>query len=479
MVSALRLFSFIAFSNVYAKISTLKTSYSLGESISFSVQDEKEYSKTSVSLVNTQGPHPFTVQLVKSDVKETEFTFDIPFTFATGVGFSIQVNYEGIDAISYSSNVFEIIGDSLNIKDSSIVFNYPTRDVIVEIDQVYDIAFNQNYLVDPVQVTAKLIRADSIGLSVIEINSDIPSIHSNFEWHIGSDLITSKFYYIYVEAEFENSKSGSFSPQFTINNPNDVISADGVNVKFTFPKSENVLTIGQKYQIEWDFLVEPTSTIELHLIQSSSSASDASLLGTLVDSFEGKYEITVPAVEAGNFYQILLVGKIQDLYIYSELSQVFTINNGDDNGIQFSLPQSDDVYSTNQAYDVAYTIKGKSPSKVHFQLCKGAYNTFPIDQTISQDASTMGDFVVNSVSSLSYRVPVFVVSDIITLDYSKQLVNSFTFQVPFFITSAEDYFIRALLTYPDETQKEGNSATFTIKGDSGIYLSFRSKFNSS
>ena len=474
------MFYVLLMTSVYAQISPLQVTYALGDNITFVVADSVNVvSQSTVLLVNNKGPHPFSVQVALQQTKVTSVEFALPNQFAIGKGFFFQVIYEGTPSTTtLSSSEFEITGNGFQIADSSLVFNFPTRDIILQTDTVYDVSYTQNYINVPVNLTATLIRADGIPFGIFPLKSNLNPKHLTFEWLISNDLSTSKFYYIYVEAEFIDSKSGSFSPKFQINNPNDVGVADGVNVKFQFPTSNSVLVIHQQYSILWDYLVEPTSTVVLQLLSTNNKnvtlVETIGLLNNIQTSdTTGKFLFTIPSVNTGNFYQILLTGQIDGQFVFSELSQVFTIDIDNNNGINFTLPEAGDLFFVNQAYDVNFKLLGqKHPNSISFDLCKGAYDTFPVDQTISNNASSLSPFVDGQTSELSFRVPVFVLSHIITLEYNsaiqQQPFDGFTFTVPFFVTSGKDYFIRATIDYSDLSTKESNSNTFSIQGDQGI-----------
>eukprot|EP00834_Sanchytrium_tribonematis_P002109 NODE_59_length_28102_cov_0.971110.p6 type:complete len:501 gc:universal NODE_59_length_28102_cov_0.971110:12380-13882(+) len=474
---------------VSAQISSLGSLYSLGGEIQFSIINLQDVAKTTILLSNNEGPHPFTALIQKLDSKLTDISVTLPSKFAVGKGFYFTVIYEGTSTTTYKSSLFEIKGDGFAIGSASVTFNYPVRDVVVETDLVYDVSYDQNFLTNPIKLTATLVRADGIDIGIVDLNNDLDPKHLSFEWHVGTDLSTSKYYYIYLEADFGTSKAGSFSPQFTVNNPNDVASADGVNVKFLAPKSQSLLVVGSQFDVSWEYLVQPAKTINLKLLKSDSTeikiAADIGTLDNVLDTdISGKISITVPTVAPGNFYQILLTGSIDGQFVFSELSQVFSITDPNDvNGLQFSLPQADDVYSVSQAYDVAFTFLGtKKPKHISFDLCKGSFDTFPIDQTISDDASSLSKFVSGETPALTFRVPIFTVQSIITLNYDTppaQGFDSFTFEVPFFITTGKDYFIRAKITYSDNSEKESNSATFTVQGTAGTFILCRFKCCSS
>eukprot|EP00835_Amoeboradix_gromovi_P000107 NODE_4_length_55019_cov_0.425091.p9 type:complete len:486 gc:universal NODE_4_length_55019_cov_0.425091:273-1730(+) len=467
----------LMFSTTLGQITTLEAKYQKNSDINFNVTDSHDISKTSVFISNNQGPHFFNVLVRKVDSKLDQISVTLPSTFASGKGFFFEVVYEGKEHYSYKSSEFEITGSGFEISDSSLSFSFPSRDIVVDIDTVYDVQFNQHYLFKPVKLSSYLVRADSINLGIFPLNDNLSPGHFSFEWNVSSDISTSKFYYIYVEAEFENTKSGSFSPQFSINNPNDVGIADGINVKFNFPKSSNVLLINEQYTISWDYLVEPTSTVVVQLLKTNNNEIKiASNLGVIDNSqsavVDGAFNVTVPNVSPGNFYQILLTGKMNNDFVFSELSQVFSIDITNDNGLLFTLPQVDDLYFVNQEYDVNFNFTGsKVPKSVEFELCKGAFDTFPIDQTIAEDASKLTDFVDGKISELSFRIPVFTVSSIITLNYDNyQSTDGFTFQIPFFVTSGKDYFIRAQIKYQDDLVKQFSSPSFAVQGGSGILL---------
>ena len=475
MVSFKSLLHGMLFTAVMAQVTTVSTSYSLGSTITFSITDSNDFSQTTVLLANDNGPHPFSASIEIQQTKISDISVTLPSVFAIGKGFYLKVIYQGNTAASYKTTEFEIVGDGFAIADSSLSFNFPTRDIVLDVDVVYDVSYTQNYVTAPSKLTATLIRADAANFGVFPLQDAVNPDHLTFEWLVSSDLQTSKFYYIYIEAEFSNTKSGSFSPKFAINNPNNVASADGVNLKFKFPKSQDVLLINKQYSISWDYLVEPSATVELQLLNTNNAViSNAGTLGQLDNipssDVSGSFSFIVPSVVPGNFYQILLTGKINDQFVFSELSQVFTIDTSNNDGIIFTLPNSDSIYTVNEAYDVNFNFIGtKSPKSISFELAKGTFDTFQVDQAISNNASSLADFVDGASSELTFRVPVFTISSIITLNYESAIPpqDGFTFQIPFFVTSGHDYFIKASIKYKDGTSKSTNSPTFAVQGDQG------------
>jgi hypothetical protein len=93
--------------------------------------------------------------------------------------------------------------------------------------------------------------------------------------------------------------------------------------RVTYPTTGTVWYVGKKYRVTWDTSNPPTDISnkkgEIHLRQDGATSEDA--LASGFDILLGSFEITVPHVENGDDYQIVLMGDSGDW------SKKFTIKN--------------------------------------------------------------------------------------------------------------------------------------------------------